>query len=64
MKKLIINFLALVIIGCSGVVFGQELDAVSDMWLNSETVVDYRAIEGPNTQPEVISLMITNFKIY
>ena len=37
MKKLIINFLALVIIGCSGSVFGQELDAVSDIWLKAQT---------------------------
>lgn len=37
MKKLIINFLALVIIGYSGSVLGQQLDAVSDIWLNPQT---------------------------
>ena len=37
MKKLIISFLALVIIGCSSNVFAQELDAVSDIWLKAQT---------------------------
>ncbi len=37
MKKHIINFLAIVIVCCSGSVFGQQLDAVSDIWLKADT---------------------------
>ncbi|MCF8369439.1 MAG: hypothetical protein K9G76_10390 [Bacteroidales bacterium] len=37
MKKIIINFLVLLIVGWMGNVYGQQLDAVSDIWLNAQT---------------------------
>ena len=50
MKKLIINnILFLLIFGCSGLTFGQNQDAVSEIWLNPETndfVSIQQSVEG------------------